>query len=80
LNRSSFKRLRPASESKARLACAALASLVRQEYPEGRTLPEIAKRWGTKISDDQIEALAWLDAQSSVLPNSASASSNNEDR
>lgn len=43
-------------------ACAALASLVRQEYPDGYSLAEIASTWGDgTITPEQIEALRELE-------------------
>jgi hypothetical protein len=46
-------------------AMSALASLVRAEYPEARTLEEIGSIWGADfLSDEQVEALAWLDRYS----------------
>jgi hypothetical protein len=38
-------------------ACAALASLVRQEFPSDLSLAEIADTWGENLSVEQIEAL-----------------------
>jgi hypothetical protein len=43
-------------------ACAALTVLVRMEYRPHFTLAEIASRWGEGISEEQIEALAWLES------------------
>ena len=45
-------------------ACAALASMVRQEYPESYSLAEIAATWGEGITPEQIEALQLLDSES----------------
>jgi hypothetical protein len=44
-------------------ACAALAVLVRVEYPSDRSLAEIATTWGEGISEEQIEALKWFEGQ-----------------
>lgn len=45
-------------------AFAALATLVRDEYPEGYSLAEIAERWGSslEISPEQIAALRSLES------------------
>lgn len=42
-------------------ACAALASLVRMEYPVRYTLSEIAATWGEGISPEQLAALSEVD-------------------
>jgi hypothetical protein len=53
------------------LAFTALISLVREEYPAGRRLAEIAYIWGIGISDDQIRALDRLEeGEPYVWPNS----------
>ena len=44
-------------------ACAALATLVRQEYPDAYTLAEIAETWGEGITPEQVTALAELGAE-----------------
>lgn len=44
-------------------ALSALVKLVRQEYPERLPLVEIAATWGDGISEQEIAALAILDAQ-----------------
>jgi hypothetical protein len=56
-------------------AMSALASLVRAEYPGPRTLEEIGSIWGADfLSEEQVEALAWLDRHSPEGWNSVSAS------
>jgi hypothetical protein len=42
-------------------ACAALAVLVREEYPD-KPLAEIARIWGSGITPEQIEALELLES------------------
>ena len=42
-------------------ACAALADLVRQDYPDHKSLAEIAFLWGTNLSEEQVAALDWLE-------------------
>jgi hypothetical protein len=51
----------------------ALASLVKQEYPERYSLVEIAEIWGGNLSPEQVEALRYLE-------NSASAASTKADK
>ena len=54
-----------------RLACDALATLVRQEAPVGMPLAEIAEIWGEGVTNEQIAALRQLEGQG---PKRASAS------
>jgi hypothetical protein len=42
-------------------ACDALATLVRDEYPD-LPLAEIAETWGDQVTPEQVEALVWLEA------------------
>lgn len=44
-------------------ACAALATLVRKEYPDRCSLAEIAETWGEGITPEQVEALRVLDGE-----------------
>jgi hypothetical protein len=47
-------------------ACAALAALVRQEYPDTYSLAEIAETWGEGVTPEQVDALRVLDAEPRV--------------
>jgi hypothetical protein len=61
-------------------ACAVLVGLVRNEHPADLALSDVGRIWGSGISDEDVNALAWLDYQLSDRPNSASASSTKEVR
>lgn len=45
------------------LAVAALAALVREEYPSDLSLAEIARRWGHGLTTEHLAALAALDTE-----------------
>lgn len=45
-----------------RLACIALAVMLRDEYPEDRSLAEIARVWGTDLTEDHVRALEAVEA------------------
>lgn len=50
-------------------ACAALAALVREEYPDGHTLAEIADIWGIGVvTPEQVDALRILEATDDTEP------------
>ena len=51
-----------------------LAALIRAEYPSNWSLAEIAGVWGEGITQEQIDALRWLESQD---PNCFSASATN---
>lgn len=48
-------------------ACSALASLVRDEYPDHYTLAEIADTWGVNITPEQVEALRVMNREPDAL-------------